>query len=216
MACVELRDYHQAIERFEKHVAEGREVGIDTFNLLFKVALSSGSFQHHGAKIGDMIAERASDVVPDGATETILRGAGGGAYSAERDVADDLLRRFGFEDEIGRQQEYRTLLEMGYDDGNRHRSSGYGVGDKGDGGGGGGGARGEGGDPDERYEAYDEVRENDFYDAGYGGEDDGVGGVGVLGADEGVDGDRAEGGGVKACAGKGEKKEGRRWSKKTE
>ena len=36
MACSSLADYPQAIERFYAHVADGGEVGIDTFNLLFK------------------------------------------------------------------------------------------------------------------------------------------------------------------------------------
>ena len=111
MACCSLADYSQAIRRFDAHVAAGGEVGIDTFNLLFKASLASGSFDQHARGIADMIDARGI-VSPDGATQTILRRAGRGAYTADQGVAEELLRRWGFEDELTRQEEYKTMFEM--------------------------------------------------------------------------------------------------------
>ena len=44
LACAHLRDYDEAIRRFETHVNGGGEVGVDTYNALLRCAWAAGSF----------------------------------------------------------------------------------------------------------------------------------------------------------------------------
>ena len=116
LACAQLRDYGEASRRFESHVANGGDVGADTFNCLFKAAWASGSF----AQNAEAIARRMEDagVEPNAYTELTLRSAGGsgGSYSAERSVSDELLIRFGFDPELEPETPWMPMAERdGYE-----------------------------------------------------------------------------------------------------
>jgi hypothetical protein len=141
-----------------------------------------------------MIQERAGYITPNGATEFILRSVGGGVHSIEVDVANDLLRRFGFEEEISRQEAYRTMWELaGRNDVNRYDDADHDA--------------AAAADRDGDYE-------NDFR---HGGGEVADGGFGGVAEEENADGGEGGGGGGDEAArgGKKEKQqEGRRWNKK--
>jgi len=124
LACAQLRDYPEATRRFEDHLRQGGEIGIDTFNCLFKAAWSSGVFASEAFRIADGVegrsaspaARSAGAFTPNAFTEMTLRriaasSAGDAAYTPERSVANDLLVRFGFDPELEMEQTWAPMAE---------------------------------------------------------------------------------------------------------
>ena len=73
LACAQLRDFDQALIRFEKHSQAGGEIGADTFNCLFKAAWSGGVFSTKATEIAQAMEE--ANVAPNSFTELTLRNA---------------------------------------------------------------------------------------------------------------------------------------------
>ena len=96
LACAHLRDYDEAIRRFETHVNGGGEVGVDTYNALFRCAWAAGVFAQNASSIARALEDEG--LKPNAHTELTLRRCGGfgQGMGGDRDASDALLRRFGF------------------------------------------------------------------------------------------------------------------------
>ena len=96
LACAHLRDYDEAIRRFETHVNGGGEVGVDTYNALLRCAWAAGVFAQNASSIARALEDEG--LKPNAHTELTLRRCGGfgQGMGGDRDASDALLRRFGF------------------------------------------------------------------------------------------------------------------------
>ena len=96
LACAHLRDYDEAIRRFETHVNGGGEVGVDTYNALLRCAWAAGVFAQNASSIAQALENEG--LKPNAHTELTLRRCGGfgRGMGGDRDASDALLRRFGF------------------------------------------------------------------------------------------------------------------------
>ena len=96
LACAHLRDYDEAIRRFETHVNGGGEVGVDTYNALLRCAWAAGVFSQNASSIAQALENEG--LKPNAHTELTLRRCGGfgQGMGGDRDASDALLRRFGF------------------------------------------------------------------------------------------------------------------------
>jgi len=114
LACAQLEDFDQAVARFDAHEAAGNDMSAHAFVYLFKVALNSGGFSRHAPMVAAMWDARGGGVPPP-AMGQVLRRAGSlrQINSRDRDVAQELLVKFGFESEVmvSRQEAYKTMRE---------------------------------------------------------------------------------------------------------
>ena len=96
LACAHLRDYDEAIGRFETRVNGGGEVGVDTYNALLRCAWAAGVFSQNASSIAQALENEG--LKPNAHTELTLRRCGGfgQGMGGDRDASDALLRRFGF------------------------------------------------------------------------------------------------------------------------
>ena len=117
LACAQLRDFDEAVVRYETHIGNGGEVGADTFNCLFKAAWSSGKFAEKAGGIAELMV--STNCTPNAHTELTLRRALGATnqsvsvsgYSPDFRVANDLLIQFGFEPEIEHETAWVPMAE---------------------------------------------------------------------------------------------------------
>lgn len=110
-ACATLGDWREAEARYEAHVGAGCEVGINTFNLLFKVANKTGRFARTAPTLAEMLERR--NLSPNGATRFVLEAAEK-KDNQDAAVAEALLVRFGFKDAHRKLEAYKTMYERGW------------------------------------------------------------------------------------------------------